>query len=82
MNDEIIETIKYDMRRAEINAWKALAGYKFWMFGYHAACWVNLNKLLSKKKANPFGDAVDLARTKLPVKKGTQNYPWTGHRKF
>jgi hypothetical protein len=34
------------MANAEEKAWKSLAGYKFLMFGYHAARWVNYNKLL------------------------------------
>ena len=38
---------------------------KFWMFGYHAGRWINYNKLLDKPLANPFRDAVNLARNKL-----------------
>lgn len=58
------EKILAKMRDAEEKAWEALSGYKFWMFGYHAAGWVNLNRLLDKPRANPFRAAVDLARTK------------------
>ena len=45
-------------------AWKALAGYKFWMFGYHAAAWVNLKKLhpYKNKLSNPFKALVVQAR--------------------
>ena len=53
------------MQEAEQLAWEALSGYKFWMFGYHAAQWVNLNRLLEKKQPNPFRDAVLLAREKV-----------------
>jgi len=52
------------MKDAEKKAWEALAGYKFWMFGYHAGRWVNYNKLLPKSLPNPFKDAVTLARQK------------------
>lgn len=40
------DTILASMRDAEIKAWEGLRGYKFWMFGYHAARWVNYNQLL------------------------------------
>jgi hypothetical protein len=52
---------------AEVKALKALAGYKFYMFGYWAAAWVKYNQLMPKdqKLANPFKDAVLLARTTL-----------------
>jgi len=53
------------MEEAERKAWEALAGYKFWMFGYHAARWINYNKLLSKPRRNPFSDSVELARQKI-----------------
>jgi len=50
---------KMEVQRTK--ALKALGGYKFWMFGYHAANWVNLNKLLTKKQANPFQRLVQAA---------------------
>lgn len=42
----------------------ALSGYKFWMFGYHAAQWVLLNQLVDKadRRGNPFKPLVDVAR--------------------
>ena len=44
-------------------ALRALAGYKFWMFGYYAAAWVNLRKLLdAPKPENPFRYLVCAAR--------------------
>lgn len=55
-------------RQMDIEAYKAidsLSRYKFLMFGYHSANWVNLNKLLTKKKPNPFGPLVKMARTGL-----------------
>ena len=53
------------MEGAEHQAWTALAGYKFWMFGYHASRWVGYNQLLDKREPNPFRAAVTLARGKL-----------------
>ena len=38
------------MQDAETKAWEALSGYKFWMFGYHAARWVNYNQLLEQRQ--------------------------------
>lgn len=51
---------------AASKAWNALAGYKFWMFGYYAARWVTLNKLMPKesRQANPFSGLVKLARAR------------------
>jgi hypothetical protein len=59
-------TILDAMYNAKIRAWKSLAGYKFLMFGYHAARWVNYNKLLpaNQQRPNPFRDAVRLGREK------------------
>lgn len=54
--------IQVAMREHETKAWKALAGYKFVMFGYHAGVWVNLNKLLPKPEPNPFRRLVVWAR--------------------
>jgi len=54
------------MIEAEVKAWDALARYKFWMFGYHAAQWVMLNKLTTDKRnppmKNPFRGLVKVAR--------------------
>ena len=41
-------TIVASLCDAEQKAWDALAGYKFWMFGYHAARWQNYNALLPR----------------------------------
>ena len=53
------------MLEAEIKAWEALAGYKFWMFGYHAARWVNYNSLLPKgiRLRSPFTQLVKFGRS-------------------
>lgn len=49
---------------AEAQAWSSLARYKFWMFGYHAAQWVLLNRVAEKKhrEGNPFKALVAVAR--------------------
>lgn len=47
---------------AEHEALKNLARYKFWMFGYFAARWVFLNRLLKAKRPNPFKEFVSAAR--------------------
>ncbi len=60
--DAISLRINGEMNAAEHKAWKALASYKFWMFGYHAAQWVLLNRVSGQKKPNPFKEAVQLAR--------------------
>jgi len=42
------------MAEAEAKAVDSLARYKFLMFGYWCAQWVNMNKLLDKKQSSPF----------------------------
>ncbi len=61
-----IEKIKAARDEAAIKAYKALAKYKYWMFGYWAAAWSKYNKLLptDDKQASPF-PLVALAREKL-----------------
>lgn len=54
--------VRFQMKERVRQAFNALAGYKFWMFGYHAAAWVNLNRLLSEKQPNPFRRLVQFAR--------------------
>ena len=51
-----------ELDRAERDAWKNLARYKFWNFGYYAARWVYLNWLTGAKRPNPFRPLVLLAR--------------------
>lgn len=65
--------IEKEMDQAEEKAWKALAGYKFWMFGYHAAQWIMLNRILGSPRPNPFKDAVKLAKEKVEYLKFRNN---------
>jgi len=60
---DLIDYLEREARLAEENAWKALAGYKFWMFGYWAATWVKANKILGRP--NPFRELVQIARQKI-----------------
>jgi len=57
------EDILEKMQQQYVKAIRSLARYKFWMFGYHAANWVNLNKLLDQKMPNPFQGLVHNARS-------------------
>lgn len=51
-----------ELEKAEREAWKNLARYKFWMFGYFAGRWVFLNRVIGGKRPNPFKRPVALAR--------------------
>ena len=55
--------IQDQKEEAYVKAIEALSGYKFWMFGYHAARWVQLNRLTKEKDPNPFADFVITARS-------------------
>lgn len=50
------------LEEAETKAWKALAGYKFMMFGYWAAVWVHLNRVGRFKRPNPWKALVKAAK--------------------
>ena len=60
------KVIRRRMMEAKAKAWDALSRYKFWMFGYHAAEWVPLNRLLrdfhQPDEPNPWHLLVCLAR--------------------
>lgn len=62
----VIESLGMEWEDAARRAWDALARYKFWMFGYHAARVVYLGTLINRiggpRLANPFADLVELAR--------------------
>ena len=59
------EMIRHEMDEAERKAWKALSGYKFWMFGYWAAIWVHLNRLGQTRQPSPWTKLVKAARERL-----------------
>jgi len=66
MNSTILAN---EIHEAEVKAIKALAGYKFSMFGYWAGIWVHLNRIEGKKRPSPFKFLVHAAR-ELPVDQG------------
>ncbi|MCP4470471.1 MAG: hypothetical protein GY815_07260 [Gammaproteobacteria bacterium] len=56
----VIDEREADFRRAI----RALAKYKFWMFGYHAASWVRHNRMLKGTpwhQGSPFKRLVEMA---------------------
>jgi hypothetical protein len=59
------EKLLEEMEDAERKAWDSLARYKFWMFGYHAAFWVKLNRLGEFNRPNPWKTLVIHARHQL-----------------
>src|SRR5688500_17831395 len=62
----ILAELYVDWEDARRQAWDALARYKFWMFGYHAARVVFLGSLIGRnggpRLANPFKELVMVAR--------------------
>ena len=61
--DSLEQRLEAKMQEAERKAWDSLARYKFLMFGYWSAAWVNYNRLSARSRPNPFGALVRLART-------------------
>lgn len=66
-NDDLRSELVAARDREADKAWRSLARYKLWMFGYHAAAWVKFNQLLPSqlRSRNPFRELVLLARAKL-----------------
>ena len=62
----MIEQLYEEWTDAQRRAWDALARYKFWMFGYHAARVIYVGSLIARmggpRLANPFGSLVGVAR--------------------
>jgi hypothetical protein len=56
------EKLAKELAEEERLALDALARYKFLMFGYHAAWWVKLNRLIGGRRPNPFRSLVAAAR--------------------
>lgn len=63
----MIEILEAERAAAAAQAWAALGRYKFWMFGYHAARVVTLDRLIhragGRRQPNPFVELVRLARS-------------------
>ena len=60
--DDLRAEVLRSLDEAERKAWASLARYKFWMFGYHAAQWVMLNRVAGSARGNPFRPLVHAAR--------------------
>lgn len=58
------DRLETELDEAEHKAWDALSRYKFWMFGYHAAIWVHLNRIGEFRRPNPWAKLVTEAREK------------------
>ncbi len=72
MEDKL--TIEEERDLQELKAWTNLARYKFLMFGYHAANWVTLNRLIGDKKPNPFRKLVKFACEKYKLDEPDESY--------
>jgi len=59
---QVLERVEAAEWEARQKAWRSLAGYKFWMFGYHAAQWVFVKRILGLSVPNPFRGLVKIAR--------------------
>lgn len=59
---DLVALLESDLAESERKAIDALARYKFWMFGYHAADWVKINRRLGGKRPSPFKALVLAAR--------------------
>jgi hypothetical protein len=70
-SDMFSVTVKIEAERdiAEHKAIVSLSRYKFQQFGYWAAIWVHLNRLCERRKANPFGEFVALARQRQNLRR-------------
>ena len=77
------EALHNKMDQAEYQAIISLAGYKFIMFGYHAAVWVTVNQLLPREeqRGNPFQCFVKLARDIKYNEESKRNSTFGIHRK-
>jgi hypothetical protein len=51
-----------ELEQAERKAWDSLCRYKFQQFGYWAAVWVHLNRVIGENRPNPFKVVVEQAR--------------------
>lgn len=68
MSTDLRAQLTADMEEAERKAWDSLARYKFFMFGYHAADWVKINRRLGGERWNPFRVLVEEAREKIAAR--------------
>ena len=57
------KVVRVEREEAYKKAITALSQYKFYMFGYWAAVWVQMNKLDPRPLPNPFREFVKMAKT-------------------
>jgi len=62
--------LEADLADAERKAWDALARWKFWMFGYHAAACIKLKRHLGRGREPFFKELVEVARTVMAQRYG------------
>lgn len=63
--DQKRESLARELAQAERKALASLARYKFQMFGYWAAIWMQLNRAGRFGRRNPFGFLVRAARERI-----------------
>ena len=67
----MLDQLYEEWNDAQRRAWDALARYKFWMFGYHAARVIYVGSLIARmggpRLANPFGSLVAAARAEYCI---------------
>lgn len=59
--------VEAELENCAAKAMDALSRYKFWMFGYWAAMWVNINRLhpVMFGRKNPFRELVKFAQREM-----------------
>lgn len=62
--------LEADLADAERKAWDALARWKFWMFGYHAADCIKIKRRLGRSRESFFKELVEIARTVMAQRYG------------
>lgn len=63
-------TLEADLAENERKAWDALARFKFWMFGYHAAACIRIKRQLGRGREPFFKELVEVARTVMARRYG------------
>lgn len=75
MGGDLTDKMQEALYEAELKAFESLANYKFQMFGYWAAIWVHLNRILAAKRPNPFKELVGRAKKEVGSEKVIKRYP-------
>jgi hypothetical protein len=67
---DLVALLERDLAEAERKAWDALARWKFWMFGYHAADVIKIKRRLGRGREPFFKPLVELARKVMAERYG------------